>query len=239
MFSGNHRPQSAIPNATDLAIQYRMLVAPGQVVELRALDVRRYKNARPHTESGFFDSDHLLAMAQAALAVTDFCRGVYFTLNPLNAELLDRRKNRIDWAKEGELAKDKDVVARHWLLIDADPVRDPHVSATDAEKRNAYDTILAVREHLRSRSWTDPVLTDSGNGYHLLYRVDLPANDGGLVERILGGLAARFDTDHVTIDLSVFNPARICKLPGTIARKGDSTETRPHRRARILEVPDP
>jgi len=27
----------------------------------------------------------------------------------------------------------------------------------------------------------------------------------------------------------VFNPARICKLYGTLSRKGDSTPERPHR----------
>ena len=80
-------------------------------------------------------------------------------------------------------------------------------------------------------------MADSGNGYHLLYRIDLPAADGGLVERVLKSLAARFDNEHVKIDQSVYNPARICKLPGTMARKGDHTEARPHRRAKLLEVP--
>jgi hypothetical protein len=35
----------------------------------------------------------------------------------------------------------------------------------------------------------------------------------------------------------VFNPARIWKLYGTIARKGDSLPDRPHRLARVLDVP--
>jgi hypothetical protein len=126
---------------------------------------------------------------------------------------------------------------RRWLLIDADPVRDPLISATDQEKQNARDTVLAVREYLRSRAWPEPFLADSGNGYHLLYRIDLPADDVGTVERILKALAARFDSDQVKIDQKVFNPARICKLPGTLARKGDNTPQRPHRRAKLLEGP--
>src|SRR5262249_12683439 len=121
--------------------------------------------------------------------------------------------------------------------IDADPVRDPLISATDGEKAAALDTALAVREFLRARQWPEPVLADSGNGFHLLYRVDLPAADGGFVERVLKALARQFDSDRVKIDQSVFNPARICKLPGTLARKGDPTPTRPHRRAALLEVP--
>lgn len=219
-----------------LAEQYRLLVAPGQVVELRALNVQR-GGGRPHVEAGFFDSDHLIEMAKTALRISRYAKGVYFTLNPVHPDLLARRCNRIGWANEGELAKDKDVLHRRWLLIDADPIRDPLISASDGEKANAHRTILDVREFLRGRFWPDPILADSGNGYHLLYPIDLPAQDGSVVERILHALAQRFDSACVKIDQSVFNPARICKLPGTLARKGDSTPTRPHRRAKILEAP--
>ena len=219
-----------------LTAQYRFLFAPNQVVELRALKVRRGAG-RPHTEAGFFDSDHLAEMAKTALEVSKYSKGVYFTLNPLRPDMLARRCNRIDWAAEGELSKEKDVLARRFFLVDADPVKDSHVSANEAEKAKAYVTILAVREHLNNLSWPKPILADSGNGYHLLYRVDLPAENGGFVKQMLQAMAARFDSEHVLIDQSVFNPARICKLPGTWARKGDHTPERPHRLVRILEVP--
>ena len=129
------------------------------------------------------------------------------------------------------------MLKRRWLLVDADPVRDPLISATNIEKAAAYDTILEVRSYLQSKGWSDPILADSGNGYHLLYRVDLPADDGRTVERILQALATRFDNDHVKIDKSVFNPSRICKMPGTMARKGDKVPNRPHRPAQVLKVP--
>lgn len=226
-------------NLTDLLAElYGRLLAPDQVVELRALDVRR-GNTRPHVEAGFFDTAHLREMAKAALDLTRLAKGVYFTLNPLDPALLARRCNRTAWADAGELAKDKDVLARRWLLVDADPIRDPLVSATDAEKAEAKVVTLDVREHLRGRGWPDPVLADSGNGFHLLYRIDLPAADGGQVERLLRALAAKFDTPRVKIDQTVYNPGRICKLPGTMARKGDSTPDRPHRRALVLECPTP
>ena len=231
-----NKPLSPQEMVALLAEQYRLLVAPGQVVELRAVDVK-YNNGRPHVEAGFFDYEHLADMAKIAYRVSRCAKGVYFTLNPLHPDLLARRCNRIDWANEGELAKDKDVLGRRWLLVDADPVRDPFVSATDEEKAVAHGTILEVREFLRSRCWPDPLWSDSGNGYHLLYPIDLPAEDGGVVERILKALARRFDNDRVKIDQKVFNAARICKLPGTLARKGDSTPTRPHRRAALLEGP--
>ena len=72
----------------------------------------------------------------------------------------------------------------------------------------------------------------------MLYRIELPTDDSGLVQAVLEGLAFRFDDDQVTVDTSVANPARICKLYGTWAQKGDDIPNRPHRMARLLEVPD-
>jgi hypothetical protein len=214
-----------------------LFVEPGQVVELRALNVNS-GYGRPHVQAGFFDSDHLHIMAKAAMGITERAKGVYFTLNPVNPDLLARRCNRIERAGEGELTKDTDILKRRWFLVDADPVRDPLVSASDTEKTAAYDTIGEVRSYLQSQGWPDPILSDSGNGFHLLYRVDLPTHDGGIIERILRALAERFDNDHVKIDRAVFNPSRICKMPGTLARKGDSVPNRPHRLAQVLEVPE-
>ncbi len=47
-----------------------------------------------------------------------------------------------------------------------------------------------------------------------------------------------FSTDEVLIDTAVFNPARITKLYGTIARKGANTGDRPYRMSGILHVPE-
>jgi hypothetical protein len=123
------------------------------------------------------------------------------------------------------------------LLIDADPVRIAGVSATDGEKDKAREVTLQVRAYLQDQGWPDPIVADSGNGFHLLYDVDLPVDDGELVKRVLGALAGRFDTAGVKIDRAVFNPSRIVKLYGTQARKSDSIPDRPHRWTAILEVP--
>ena len=220
-----------------IAERFRLLIEPGQVMELRILEYREGRG-RPHTRSGFYDFDHVKEMIVAAHSYMKSAKGVYFTLNPLTPVLLNRRKNRVDYATEGTLAKDGDVVNRRWMLIDVDPVRDPYVSSTDEEKLLAYDKILAVREHLRGLSWPEPIMADSGNGCHLLYRIDQPSRDGGTIERILRSLAEKFDDEHAKIDRKVFNPSRICKFPWTMTRKGDSTIERPHRWSRLLEVPN-
>jgi hypothetical protein len=87
-------------------------------------------------------------------------------------------------------------------LVDIDPTRDPFVNVTDAEKGHARAMAERVRAFLRQRGWHEPILGDSGNGFHLLYRLDLPAEDDRLVERVLTALAKWFDTAEANIDVA-------------------------------------
>lgn len=214
----------------------RLFAATDQIIELRALKVSSGSWSK-RTYSGFFDTEHLPEMAAEALHLTKNAEGVYFTLNPLNRALLSRRCNRVDVATHGDAASDNDVQSRRWLLIDADPVRSSGISSTEDEKASARQVIISVREHLGTRAWPEPILADSGNGYHLLYRIDLPSKDNELVRKVLGALAQRFDTEAVKIDPHVFNPGRIVKLYGTQARKGDAMAERPHRWTKVLDAP--
>ena len=84
--------------------------------------------------------------------------------------------------------------------------------------------------YLREHGWPEPVAADSGNGAHLLYAVDLPndAESLELVRGVLEGLSFKFSDGAVGVDTATSNAARIWKLYGTTARKGDSTyETAP------------
>ncbi len=215
----------------------RVLIGSGDVVELRALHVTE-QYGRPSEHSGYYDTDHLAEMAHDATALTSRSTGVYWTLNPVIPSLLARRANREERVGTGDTTSDRHVVRRRWLLVDADTIRPAGISATDAEKEHARRVIIDVDAFLADEGWPTPIMCDSGNGYHLLYRIDLPADDCGLVKRCLAALAAKFSDEHVGIDKSVFNAARICKLYGTLARKGDNIPDRPHRRSEILTIPD-
>ena len=46
-----------------------------------------------------------------------------------------------------------------------------------------------------------------------------------------------FSTDKVKIDVSTFNNSRICKLYGTVSRKGSDTIDRPQRLSGFVRVP--
>ena len=65
-----------------------LLLEPGQVTELRALDVTTADYRRPHTVSGYFDSPEALVRSAAGLSTS--AKGLYIVLNPVNPALLAR-----------------------------------------------------------------------------------------------------------------------------------------------------
>ncbi len=203
---------------------------PGEVAELRAFSDRG-------TTSGYFDDYRELTSVAAGL--DDRGYQVYVTLNPVLPALLARSENRLE-SRPKATTTDSDIVKRSWLPIDLDPVRPSGISASDLEKQAAIQRGAEIRGYLTARGWPDPLEADSGNGAHLLYGVDLP-NDRESLELVRGVLEALdflFSDGAVSVDTGVANAARIWKLYGTTARKGDSTEDRPHRRSRLLKVPD-
>lgn len=225
------------PDVAEIERALRLFRRPGEVVEIRALHVSTPQYRRPHTVSGYYDD--LAQAAQDAAKLSPHSGGVYFTLNPVQPALLARAQNRCRPVDREPLTSDGDVLQRSWLLVDLDAVRPAGISATDAEREMAVARGRAVYRHLATAGWPEPVVADSGNGAHLLYPIDLPTDDRGLVQRTLEALAARFDDSAVTVDTTVFNPARISKLYGTRAGKGDHTPDRPHRLARLIRIPEP
>jgi phage/plasmid-associated DNA primase len=221
----------------------QLLTPPGGILEVRA--------PKPWTASGYFDADHLPAAAEKieALDATGTYDGIYIVLNEITPALLSRRANRIETRlpKAAATTADADIIRRRWFPVDIDVKRPSGISSTDEEHAAALEGAGKVARYLsEEHGFPEPIRADSGNGAHLLYRIDLPNDEGSraLIERCLKALGAAFDRDPSEnqpgweIDKTTFNAARIWKLYGTVARKGDNTPERPHRRARILEVPE-
>jgi hypothetical protein len=209
----------------------QLIMAPGDVHELRIP-----KAGREGTISGYFDSAE--QMAEAVRKLDGKYRGIYMTLNPCRRELLARACNRS--IPHAEITtSDPDILCRRWLLIDCDPKRPAGISSTDAEHGRAITTACGIWDDLRGEGWPDPVVADSGNGAHLLYRINaanVPAVTQ-LIHRTLKGIADRYAPSDVDVDLTVYNSARIVKVYGSLTRKGDSTPELRHRRSRLLEIP--
>ncbi len=218
-------------NTSEICRGVEVLFESSAVAELRAFKGR-------DTVSGYFD-DHAVLVCEAG-ELEDRGYSVYVTLNEVDPTLLARASNRVRKVYKEPTTSDSDIVRRRWLPLDFDPVRPSGVSATDAEKKAARRRAMEVRGFLRELGWPEPVVSDSGNGYHLLYRIDLPNERGSLelVKGILEALAFKFSDEAVGVDTTTCNAARIWKLYGTTARKGDDAGDRPHRRSRLLKVPE-
>ena len=228
--------ENAMTDANEIIHALRLWFQAGDVFEVRVLDAVSADYRREHIESGYFDYEHISAVPEALKRLLSF-RGVYVTVNPVNPDLLARAVNRLRPAGRNPTTADTDIVRRRWLLIDCDPRRASGVSSSNAEHESALAKAREIRNGLSSLGWPKPVLTDSGNGAQLMYRIDLPADAGELVRRVIGEIA-KASSEQVAIDTSVHNPARIWRLPGTMNCKGDSIPERPHRMARILEEPE-
>lgn len=221
--------------ATFVLQAFQLIRADDQVMEVRVLGGVVGSGGWPTTLSGYFDDPVKLIEALKTLRAAV---GIYITVNPVNPDLQARAHNRLRKAPKGETTSDGDIISRRWLLVDVDPRRQAGISATDDQHALALKRTREVRDHLVSMGWPEPIVADSGNGGHLMFRIDLPTDDGGLVQRTLAALASQFSCDQVKIDSGVFNPARIWKLYGTLACKGDDTPERPHRMANIISVPE-
>lgn len=226
--SADDGPSTQRVDSHEVAAQVRrtlsILIAPGQRFEVRT------PGARP--AGRYFVNDPggrgIADAAEHAAGLSGRYKAVYFTLNPIEP----------GWGKPS--ASDQAIVSRRLILVDCDPTRPADTSATEAERDQAWETALGAQGFLASHGWPAPLLADSGNGIHLVYLVDLPNDEAAdkLVRGLLAGLSRKFGSDAVSIDTTVSNASRICKLYGTMARKGDDTPDRPHRPSKILIEPE-
>ena len=207
---------------------------PGDVVELRAFDENGY------THAGYYDNFTKLADEAARLSNRPDMAGVYIIPNLIHKSLLNRAANHLysDRKKEKKLTQDANILKRRWFLIDVDAECASGISSTDEEHQAALETGRDIKNFLVNIGFTNNsiILADSGNGAHVLLRIgDIPnsAENTKLIKTCIATLKAKF----VGIDESVFNAARIWKLYGTICRKGDSSEDRPYRAAKIIQSP--
>ncbi len=169
---------------------------------------------------------------------------IYLTLNPVDPSLIARAANRIRETLGISLTSDEDIIRRRWLPIDLDPKKKADISTTEEEFNLAVQKMSEIVNYLSSLGWSKPVIGVSGNGIGMLYPIDLPANDDGLVKRVIEAFCKKFNNNNIEIDGTVFNPARLWKIYGTMTRKGDNMvgipniPDRPNRRSKILYVPD-
>ena len=226
-------PQVQENNAIAKAVS--VLFEPGDVVELRIIKKKGYIG------SGYYDDHDQLVKQAGVLERRKDLPGIYVTLNQINPALLSRRSNRMlmEMSKKDNTTSDADITRRRWLPIDLDPVRPSGISSSEEEHQRAFCRGLEIVNWLSEKGFPEPIIADSGNGSHLLYRIDLPNDPEStvLVKQVLQVLDGIFSDEAVMVDTANFNAGRIWKLYGTTARKGDDTSQRPHRISGLLNTP--
>ncbi len=209
-----------------------ILYEPDDIAELRVI-----RKGRKQVAAGYYDRAHWGELAKAA-AENNVDSNIYVGMNRINPQLLGRYCNRLQTPADLTTG-DTDIKRRRWVLIDCDPMRPANTSSTEEQLQASEMVADKIREHLSKLNFPEPFIAMSGNGYHLLYPIDAPNSEEvrDLIQRFLKWLDEVFGNEAVSIDTNVYNAARITKLYGTIARKGDSTKTTPHRRSYIVSEP--
>jgi len=182
------------------------LLQPGAVAELYLPD-----QSGAGLRAGLYDDAHVLV--HDATEWSGRLPAVFVSLNPLapSATVTNRLHELIRPVRDCRRAE---VVRRRWFPIDIDPRRPPNCSSTEQEHAAAFATANRIREWLAGLGWPEPLIADSGNGAHLLYRVNLPhdAASTRLIELGLAALALRFSDQRVEVDASVGDGTRLWKL---------------------------
>lgn len=224
-------PTTAVEQAEFVAATCKALFFPSQVVELAVLGINRKEG---HNGYGWFNDHEALCEAALKYDQSSQPNGVYVTVNPLHEACLARTNNRLV-ERHKTRSSDADVSSRQWLFVDLDCVRPAGTSSSNAEIGAAIDTAKRILEWMEgTATFPRGYRALSGNGVHLLWRIDAPNDDPSkrLIQRVLTVLNRKFSNDQVKIDVGNVNAGRLIRLHGTRARKGASTEDRPHRVSR-------
>ncbi len=153
------------PTAVDIARWLRLVVADGDVLELRILNIREAPRYSPFVASGYFDD--MNALAQAAMEWTPKAEGCFTTVNPVLPELLARANNRVI-PKPRFTTTDRGILRRTGMIFSVHPDVLSGISSSDGEKAEARCVVDRLVAELTLRGWPRPVLGDAGNSCILM-----------------------------------------------------------------------
>ena len=201
------------------------------------VEIRFLGNSK--TASGYYKNIENLVRDVERMDAEDKFQ-IYFTLNCIEDSCYGREQcEKVIW-KPKNTTTDNDIKGRYWILIDLDPKRPSGTSSSNEEYEKAHIKAVDVYRYLMDMGFYEPVVCSSGNGWHLLLpcKIGISTETNDVVNKFLRVLSMLFSDESIDIDVKVGNPARICKLYGTMAKKGTNIPERPHRMARIVKTPE-
>lgn len=165
---------------------------------------------------------------------------VYSVVNrPKDECLASLPQNQLVRMEKGAGISSKDIGEYRYFFVDVDvlnlQIGGKKRNATEEEHEKARKTAFEAKAFLKEKGFPDPILTDSGNGFHLLYSMNLPMTEESdrLLKAAVTAIGERVDNRDCKIDTVVADRGRKIKLPGSINNPGEETT----RMAFIVENP--
>jgi putative DNA primase/helicase len=200
-------------DTTQIARAVDALIEPGALLELRA------KTRKGIVSSGVYSDRAAFLIKARDLSWDVDVEAVWFNLQVIRSDY-----PKSAFGESTEAVKDTDIVGWRYIFVDVDTYKAKEDDVpTDREKALALDDAKAVKKLLLHYG-IDCFTADSGNGFHLLipFRAPRSTETDSLVKQFVHAVAqlAEPNLKASSIDVSVANPGRVCKLYGTETRKG-------------------
>ena len=217
-------------NIEEIRKWWNVFVGDGNFTEIRILGKFSY--------SGYFRSvDRLIDAISPYEQLDD--EQFYFVLNRIDDACYGRQQSEKIVKSPKITTNDNDIIRRQWVMVDFDPVRKSGTNSSEEEYQLAFSKARDVFYFLQGKGFAEPVIANSGNGVHLQYHVDLPNDEEttDIIKRFFQYLGSQFSDERVEVDLKNFNLARLCKMYGSVAKKGANLPARPWRESAIIYIP--
>jgi len=200
------------------------------LTEVRAIN----PNSKEVYGIGFFDDKE--AYIQACINLNEKAN-LYAGKNPrpFRFKKFYRAYNKI-FSRQKTGGRSKDIEYITAINLDIDPIRPTGQASTEQEHNLAMQTAIKL-----SYDYENSIPYSTGNGAALLFPVKPYKITGDYRELELKNKSweeqIRKQIDDVpALELdSMYDLARIIKIPGTLSIKGDNSEKRPYRIARFLD----
>ena len=151
------------------------------------------KGNKKRVISGYFtDADTLIKQFDT---IDPRGLNMYITINKVNDGCYSREQH--DCFRQTDLTThDNEIDSYEWLFIDLDPKRVSDVSSTETELEYAKELADKVYIYMKNLGFQEPLRALSGNGHHLLYKIDIPntVESKKLIERCLVNLSSMLIT---------------------------------------------
>ena len=202
----------------------------GDITEVRVLGRRNY--------SGYYkDIEKLINDIEPFDNDSD--EQIYFILNVINVACYGRPQSERLVMSPKNSTVDNDIIGRRWVMVDLDPKRPAGTNSSNDELQKAHLKAVEVYKFLKSNGFSEPVIAISGNGYHVNIpcRIGISEENDLIIKRFGLALSMMFDDEFIEVDQKVHNRARLCKVYGTVSKKGANNPDRPWRVSHIVKAP--